>query len=111
MNGNKSFEVIINIQISNIYSFVLISVPDGGGPSCYHPFVAECCDNFPEWLDPENPPQVTQNPDLFYQRLNFDGLNISQIEYYNGCTPGRVKNNYLYDADLYRIEHRTRIND
>ena len=43
--------------------------------------------------------QITENPDLFYQRMTFDGLNISQIEYYNGCITGRVKNSYLYDAD------------
>ncbi len=48
--------------------------------------------------------QITKNPDLFYQRLTFDGLNISQIEYYNGCTPGRIKNKYLYDADHRLIQ-------
>jgi hypothetical protein len=43
-----------------------------------------------------------------YNPINLPGVISSD---FGGQTTGRIKNSYLYDADYYRIEHRTRIND
>jgi len=37
--------------------------------------------------------------DLYYQKIKYDGLDIEEIEYGNGCSMGLVKNIYGYDAD------------
>lgn len=43
-----------------------------------------------------------RNPDLYYQSMEYDGLDMSQIEIGSECFYGRMINNYTYDG-LHRV--------
>lgn len=45
---------------------------------------------------------ATVNPDLYYQHMTYDGLDIAQIEIGSECSYGRMINNYRYDP-LHRV--------
>ncbi|MEM9820311.1 MAG: RHS repeat-associated core domain-containing protein [Bacteroidota bacterium] len=39
------------------------------------------------------------NPDLYYQTMTYDGLDISQIQLGSGCQANKMVNDYSYDAN------------
>src|SRR5690606_10930428 len=60
--------------------------------------VIDCCINESDsTLIHENlPPDY---PDLYYQELEFTGLDINRIEIGGNCDIGLLRNDYTYDAD------------
>jgi RHS repeat-associated protein len=46
------------------------------------------------------------NFDLFYEKIDYDGLDISRIEYTSDCRTGKMRNDYTYDKN-----HRVTLQD
>ena len=60
----------------------------------------ECCEIIVVGQDGEIPViGGPQNPDLFYEELTYDGLDVEKIEMIGSCSAGLIINRYKYDAD------------
>ncbi|MEM6967700.1 MAG: hypothetical protein AAF573_23260, partial [Bacteroidota bacterium] len=44
-------------------------------------------------------PNTPANPDLFFEGITYDGIDISMIEMVGSCTAGLIRNHYGYDKD------------
>jgi len=60
----------------------------------------DCCEILVVGQDGNFPiPGTPANPDLFFEKLTYDGLDISLIEMIGNCSAGLMRNHYDYDAD------------
>ena len=88
-------EVHISIMKTNIQSAQLIFETCG-----YTLQSKDCCNIIVMDGDILSPiPNIPPNPDLFFEQITYDGLDISLIEMVGSCTAGLIKNHYSYDGD------------
>ena len=60
----------------------------------------ECCTIITVAEDGNIPlPDAPEKVDLFFERITYDGLDISNIDMMGSCSAGLIKNRYRYDAD------------
>src|SRR5690606_12942461 len=85
----------ISIMQTDLESAVLVF-----GNCQYDLATKECCEIFIVDQEGEFPiPQSPGQPDLFFEKITYDGLDISMIEMMGGCKAGLIRNQYSYDAD------------
>ncbi|MBK7337004.1 MAG: hypothetical protein IPJ00_12915 [Saprospirales bacterium] len=58
-----------------------------------------CCEDEPPAGTGQLEPVLSQNPDLFYESITYNGLDITQIEIGSDCASGLMRNNFTYDAN------------
>ncbi len=61
--------------------------------------LTDCCDKTATSLPGGSSGNYTQNSDLFYEKLRYDGLDIDRIDMSSNCTLGGMRNEYSYDGD------------
>ena len=71
----------------------------GIGTACKNVILesGDCC--LPSLPDPVPGVASSSNPDLYFQKMTFNKLDISRIEYTALCGNGKNRNEYVYDGD------------
>ncbi len=103
INNHSSGAINFNIDVINSNINNIILVLDG----CQHNLLKINCCAAPE-IDPDMDPSFDGLPilfdtDLYYQSINYDGINISNIDIANDCEMGFYRNQYSYD-NLHRLK-------